>query len=410
MLLFAMIPEGLEVPVFGRVPIVSPFDILLMAVVCFLGCCALFGSFTPNFGDRYIFWLCIFVILAQLFTLLFNLRDVQRGFLAIKVFIFGYICYLLCTSLIKRTDDVQKILIGLMLWGAAVGTLLVYHYLTDWASVVGEKAGYVAKGEIGISMGRSNYLAALLLPILPIAVSILFSKSRIQKFLAVICATLILLGLAITMSKGAIGSLAVGSICSFPIFWKAGLRLKHLLFCAFILGSLMMIGEWLVPSLLAFNYEMIVYRLNQPDFTRIDLWKTAWTVFLNHPLLGIGPNAIYIYNYQYVVDDLYSHNFILNTLAEMGILGSIPFFVLLVALIRRSYHLCISTINDPKLKFITVALFVGFISTLIHGMVEPTFQGQQYSGIFWIYVALTYLLQHSTNDSNPPRPFDRCAD
>jgi putative inorganic carbon (hco3(-)) transporter len=395
-----MIPEGLEIPIFGRVPVVSLFDISLIVIISLLIFRALFGNFIFDVGDKYVFWLCVSFVLAQLVTLLFSLRDVPRGFLAIKVFIFGYLCYLLCTSLIIGIGDIRKILLSLICWGAIVGVLLLYHYLTDWASIIGQKASYITKGEIGISMGRSNYLAALLVPIIPVAISILFSGSRKQRVLAGVCGSLILIGLVITMSKGAIGALGIGFVCSLPLLWKAGVKLKHVVICGVALGLLLVIGQLVAPDLLAFNYEMVVYRFSQPDLTRIDLWRTAWEVFLDHPLLGIGPNAIYIYNYQFVVEDLYSHNFILNSLAEMGIVGSIPFFLLLVTLIQRSYHLCISTLNNPKLKFMTVALFVGFISTLIHGMVEPTFQGQQYAAIFWIYVAIMYLLQRVADSSN----------
>lgn len=388
-----MIPEGMEIPVFGRTPIVSLFDITFIVLMSFLIFCSALGKFAFDFSDQRLLWLSFAFVLAQLITLLFNLKDVQRGLLAVKVFTFGYLSYLLCTSLIKRYDDLQRVILSMVVWGATVGMLLIYHYLVDWSSIVGQQASYVTKGEIGISMGRSNYLAALFVPLLPIAVSSLFSSRRLQKIIVAMCVGLIVVGLVITMSKGAFVALLGGFFFAFPLILKAGFRFKHAAICIAVLGSLLLLGELLAPDLLAFNYEMVAFRLAQPDFTRIDLWKTAWEVFLRHPLLGIGPNAIYIYNNQFVVDDLYTHNFILNSLAEMGVFGSLPFFLIVGVLMRRSYRLCVSTITDPRLKHITVGLFVGLLASLLHGLVEPTFQGQQYAVIFWTCVAIIYLLQ-----------------
>jgi hypothetical protein len=42
---------------------------------------------------------------------------------------------------------------------------------------------------------------------------------------------------------------------------------------------------------------------------------------------------------------------------------------------------------------------VGFLSTLAHGLVEPTFPGQQYVVIFWIFTALVYLYQRLVEQS-----------
>jgi O-antigen ligase len=381
---------------------ISLFDITLIVLVSFLIFCSLFGTFTFNFSDKRLLWLSVAFVLAQLITLLFNLKDVQRGLLAVKVFTFGYLSYLLCISLIKRYDDLQRIIFSLVVWGATVGVLLIYHYLMDWSSIIGQQASYVTKSEIGISMGRSNYLAALLVPLLPIAIAALFSVRRMQKIIVAMCVGLIVIGLAITMSKGAFGALLVGFFCALPLIFKAGFRLRHAAVCVAVLFFLLCLGELLAPDLLAFNYEMVAFRVAQPDFTRIDLWKTAWEVFLRHPFLGIGPNAIYIYNYQFVVDDLYTHNFILNSLAEMGLFGSLPFFLIVGILMRRSYRLCVSTITNPRVKHLTVGLFVSLLATLLHGLVEPTFQGQQYAVIFWTCVALIYLLHRIGPDRELP--------
>jgi O-antigen ligase len=277
--------------------------------------------------------------------------------------------------------------------------LLIYHYVNDWASIIGQDATSEVKGEIGIDIGQSNYLAALLVPILPIAVAGAFSGRRLHRIVGGVCAALILAGLLITMSKGAIIALLVGWLCAMPMLWRAGAKLRHALVLLGVLGCFILLALWVAPDLIVSYFERVLFRFDTPDFARLDLWKVAWEVFAAHPLLGIGPGSIYLYNRQFAIEVLYTHNFVLNTLAELGLAGGVSFFLLLWVLVRRSYRLCLSSLRDAKLNPIALGLFVGLLSTLAHGLVEPTFQGQQYVVIFWICMALIYLYQRILEQS-----------
>jgi O-antigen ligase len=398
-LLFSMILGGSEIPIFGRKPVVAPFDILFLAVLFLFLYRGVVGGFSLNFRDRPVFYLALVFMFIQVISFLFNLRDVPRGFLGVKVFVFGYLSYVFCLSAVKRTKDVERILCGLVLWGATLSALLIYYYITDWSSIIGQQAGNETKSEIGIAIGRSNYLAALLVPILPLAIASTFAHCRSLRIRAGICAGLIFAGLLITMSKGALLSLVAGSVCASPMLWRAGVRLWHAIVILGAAVSFLLLSLLIFPDLLSVTYDMFSSSLGTPDFARLDLWKVGWQVFAMHPLFGVGPNAVYLYNRQFAIDDLYTHNFILNTLSELGLTGGLAFFLLLGVLLRRSYRLCLSTLADPKLKPIALGLFVGFLSTLAHGLVEPTFPGQQYAVIFWMCMALVYLHQRQIEQS-----------
>jgi O-antigen ligase len=394
-----MIVGGLEVSVFGRNPIVSPFDILFALVMLLFIWRSIFGTFTFDFSDTTVLFLSSMFMLTELTSITFNLREIPRGVLAIKIFAIGYLSYVLFVSAIRRAEDVQRILFGLILWGSTIAVLLIYHYVNDWASIIGQDATSEVKGEIGIDIGQSNYLAALLVPILPIAVAGAFSGRRLHRIVGGVCAALILAGLLITMSKGAIIALLVGWLCAMPMLWRAGAKLRHALVLLGVLGCFILLALWVAPDLIVSYFERVLFRFDTPDFARLDLWKVAWEVFAAHPLLGIGPGSIYLYNRQFAIEVLYTHNFVLNTLAELGLAGGVSFFLLLWVLVRRSYRLCLSSLRDAKLNPIALGLFVGLLSTLAHGLVEPTFQGQQYVVIFWICMALIYLYQRILEQS-----------
>src|ERR1700719_3090470 len=153
-LLFSMILGGLEIPVFGRNPIVSPFDVLFSIVLLVFSCRSIVGDFRFNPPDKPIFYLALAFFFSQLISFLFNLRDVPRGFLAVKVFAFGYLSYLFCVSAVKRATEVQRILFSLIVWGATLSVFLAYLYISDWSSMIGQEGSYETKSEIGIAIGR----------------------------------------------------------------------------------------------------------------------------------------------------------------------------------------------------------------------------------------------------------------
>ena len=400
-LLFSLILGGSGIPIFGRKPILSPFDILFVAALLLLLWRSVLGTFTFNLSDKPVFYLAVAFAFGQVISFLLNLLDVPRGFLALKVFTFGYLSYVICVSTAKRAADVHRIMFSLIVWGATLSSILIYYYISDWSLIIGQETGNEMKGEIGIAIGKSNYLAALLVPILPLAIAGVFTGRRSFRIGAGISVGLILAGLLITMSRGAFLSLAVGLLCASPMLWRAGVRAWHAIAVLVTTAGLFLLAFVVVPDLAFAAYDMVSSKLGAPDFARLDLWKVAWQQFAAHPLFGIGPNAVYLYNKQFAIEDLYTHNFILNSLSELGLTGSVPFFLLLGVLIWRSYRLCLLTIADQKLAPIALGLFVGFLSTLAHGLVEPTFQGQQYAVIFWIFMALVYLYQRLAEQSAP---------
>jgi O-antigen ligase len=391
LLLFSMLFEGLVIPVFGRTPNLSLFDIILPIIAVYLIARNFLGDCYSGFQDKTVLYLAIAYLMANMLSMVVNYRDVLRGFVAIKIFGFGFLAYGVLSATIRSKLALARATDSLVLWGAVIGAMLIYHFVVDWSSITGPQANYEVKDQIGIyGWARSNYLAALLVPILPVAAGDAFGSRGLKKFAMLSAVVLMGFGLLITMSKGAILSLVAGTICAGPVLYKTGLKGRHLIAFAVLIA----VFYFIVPTdLLSANYDMISYRLDNPDFNRLDLWKIAWKEFLHNPILGVGPYCIYIYNRQYAIDDLYTHNFLLNALADLGLVGAVPFMLLIVTLVRKSYKSCQAAFSDPGLRWISVGLFVGLVSTLIHGLVEPTFPGREYSAVFWVCISFISLYE-----------------
>lgn len=394
-LLFATLPEGFSISYAGRTPSVTFFDLALVLVCTFLAWETLFGDYQFDVGEKRLFHLAVLYFFFLMFSTLLHMGDVLRGFNAARVFIFGFVVYIACVSLIKSRHDLRLVVNGLIVWGSTVGFLLAYQFFYHWQFDLSLAPSYDAKNEISLSMGRSNYVAAMLVLILPIAFANLAEKKRWARLKPVVAIALIMLGLLITASKGAFIAIAAGFILSLPFLRKAGLKPWQLLiFGMAALGYLLILPGHLIE----YNYEMILFRLYSPDLTRYHLWVIAWGQFLQHPFFGVGPGNIYLYNLRAGEQDLYTHNYILGSLAELGIVGAIPFFLMLGVLVKNAYRVCIRSFVTNPHSYVPLALFIGLICTLVHGLVEPTFVGEQYAVVFWACMGLVTIFDRATND------------
>ena len=393
-LLFSLLPQGITVAVGDRSPDIAVFDLVMLAVLGWMAYSLIFGSFRPNLTETALLSLGAAFLFANLLSFFLSTADVFRSMLAIKVFLFGLLAYILVRSTVQSRASLEAGINALVIWAVAVSGMLIYQLVTQWQFSF-------QKDVVGISMGRSNYLAAMLLPVLPIAVCRSLELNGSKRLLYAVLAVVIFVGLLITASRGAFVSLAVTFVITLPLSLRLGLRLWHL---AVVLALIAGIVVSLPSSFLQTFWTMIEYRLVTPDYQRIELWTTAWNAFLRHPLFGVGPNVIYLYNRQFAIEDLYSHNFVLNVLADLGMVGAIPFFSLIALVFVKGYRICKASLAHSKLKMFGAGSFIALIATLIHGFVEPTFEGQQYLVVFFVIIALTHTFGAiNVSDHQPQR-------
>lgn len=112
-----------------------------------------------------------------------------------------------------------------------------------------------------------------------------------------------------------------------------------------------------------FSFDSLTY-------TRLKVYQEALEVFGQHLLFGRGAYAYKVY------DAVMAHNFVLESLIESGILGSILFFVALI--------ICLKRMNQSKRMQNTYLYVVGFM--LIKSLMEPTFYLVSFEIFFWLIV------------------------
>ena len=164
---------------------------------------------------------------------------------------------------------------------------------------------------------------------------------------------------------------------------------------------------WLIPSTLGaiissqmgfLGWERSIFRrfrdmanaedLNSLSSSRLDVWTTAWSDFLEAPVFGYG------YGQFSLVNDLgleTPHNFFLEMLHGFGIVGGLPMIVLIFGSAFLLFRKLCTTKGDP------MALAGGFvvctmtIQSLVDGVLSGFYLAALF-GFFWAmaWAALTY--------------------
>jgi O-antigen ligase len=119
---------------------------------------------------------------------------------------------------------------------------------------------------------------------------------------------------------------------------------------------------------------------------RIYIWKSAWKMFLDHPILGIGFSAFSkVYPYyrlpQAIEENMsFAHNLPLNLLAETGILGFISFSLL----VFQFFYWGIKAYLRDR-DFLSLAILGGFTAYMGHQFFDGTMWSLHLGIIFFFF-------------------------
>ena len=128
--------------------------------------------------------------------------------------------------------------------------------------------------------------------------------------------------------------------------------------------------------------------LRQTGGFRLDLWQSSAEMVRDHPLFGVGlDNFAYLYQQFYLREGAaaepslsHPHNWILNFLLSLGLLGLIAFVWLLVRFCRQAV---------PRRRRWVVAGALGAVADmLVHGFIDNSYFLVDLAFVFWLCLAL----------------------
>ena len=138
-------------------------------------------------------------------------------------------------------------------------------------------------------------------------------------------------------------------------------------------------------DLFSSDYE----KINAATAVRLPIWRTAYSIFKEHPINGIGPRGFrYIYNEYAEPDDFFvksnvpptqPHLLILEILAEAGVIGLVGFLLL--------FYLLIKSIRYTANSFNGFVFLVPVVVAIFPFNAHMAFYGSVWSSMIWLLIA-----------------------
>jgi O-antigen ligase len=228
-------------------------------------------------------------------------------------------------------------------------------------------------GESAMSPLILSYCGAVIIGV--VAFYLLYVKkiNKLTKYLSLVTIALAVIPFFLGASRGSIFAIFI------PFFIMAISNLsfksilKYILLLTIIIILLFYLDEYLGSGLLnRFMGTSEAIERGGSSASRLDIWSKSLSQFLEFPFFGDRLNTVGV--------DYYPHNIYIEVLQTTGVIGGIPFFVLVYKTIKASFNIFK---NHREYAWIPVI----FIQSVMRHM----FSGALYNAS-WFWVSMTIVL------------------
>jgi O-antigen ligase len=344
-------------------------------------------------------------VVAYLLVATFSMAGADLKAVAIReyrlVMIEPVLFYLLLRTTPLDRRALWRIMDFFILGAVFVAGVGLYQYVTQTDLIIAEEG--VAR--IRSVYGSPNNLALYLGRALPIALATaVIGGDRRRRLAYGLAAAVIGLTIVLTFSKGALLLGVPAALAVVAIVWLG--RRGWL-----IVGGGLAASAAGIPLLARVpRFSSALNFTSGTSFFRVELWISAWRMFLDHPWFGVGPdNFLQQYRSRYILPDAWQepnlshpHNIALDFLSRLGLLGAVcgvwmigGFWWIAVRVMRQ---LAISiqandTADGRALLALTAGLMGLVADMLAHGLVDHSFFLVDLSYVFFLALAAVQLIQ-----------------
>ncbi len=324
--------------------------------------------------------------------------------------------YLFCAAPSEREIRICKIVF--ILTGISFAAYILFFrifpdlYWDTIYEILSEKSREIAQINVPIGYsvpvgGDYTYPAYIMtLGVLLTAGDVLLNLKEHKKKAAVsfFIVLFLLFGILLVGRRGELLAAVITAIVVIVTHCRFKLNKKQSLIALFSIIALcvLVVCLWPIIEKIPFMVRYIMtlkQALSGVDITsgRIELWATAWALFLKQPIFGIGWG-----NFSYHITDAFRaahgqdvmnvHNNFIQLLCETGIVGTVlilaPIIFCLVQTVRQAYRLK-KTQKDHTLLMAMNMVSLGLqVYFLLLGMLDPCF----YKLIYWAFYAIALIL------------------
>jgi O-antigen ligase len=334
-------------------------------------------------------------------------RDSASSAEAVGIFVTeGLLLYLLVVNAVRTERMLIAIVWVLLGVGAVLGALSIHQEVTQ--SFGNDYLGFAQTGGLGEDiltgegesrtagpLGRANRYAQVMVLLLPLAFAVVWARySHRSTALAVAAGILISIGVALTLSRGA----AVGfALVIATMLLLRYLRWRNLVFMGIALVLLfVMLPQYGSRLATLERLPGIAEEGVEADGSvrsRITETIAAALVFVDHPLVGVGPGQFPAYYITYAEEfglrvrseDREAHNLYFGIASDVGILGAICFFGAIWVTIRDLARTRARMIaSRPRLAHLAAGFMLAIVAYLTTGI----FLHLAFERYLWLMLAL----------------------
>lgn len=310
--------------------------------------------------------------------------------------------YFLLINVIRDRRTLQYAVWTLVIAGLLMGSLSFYQQVTgtfdhnyggfaqmsNTAFGTGEETlqGEVEQPRLAGPVGEQNRYAQIMLMVVPLALFRVWSdRSLFLRILGGLGALFALIGMALTFSRGALFGLAAVLLVMIILRYVKWYQVILVVLVLFALlqavpnlgGRLVKLENLSPAALLQGDSQSGLEGTDGSTQNRVAQQLTALTMFLDHPILGVG-TGFYKVNYHYYAhivgmsiksEERESHTLYLGLAAENGILGLGSFMLFLYLILRNLVQIRHDWFKtDPQFANLAISLFlaiIGYMGTSI---------------------------------------------
>lgn len=329
------------------------------------------------------------------------------------------VLYYIVVNNIKDFKRIKRIITILVVIGCALAVYGLYNYLNGIEMIYGiEKKAYV--GNLTATYVNSNSMSAYLELTIPLAIGLFLSgilgrrsgeeKSRRRVATFILPPAIFVMTAALIFTHSRDGWIAFfASILFLSIIL---IRIRHktpktltriavtILVILIILGTAGSIGLYQAVKNKSAASASNPFK-GVPFQWRIDVYRGAFQMIVDRPLLGVGPGNFPLVYPRYRDKTLKTfinetHNDYLQFASEMGIFSLAAFLVLLLLYFRNGIRYLLSSKNMYLLG-LTLGCVVGIAAVAVHGSMDFPLQIPANALTFWVILGLTVSIARTVN-------------
>lgn len=352
--------------------------------------------------------LMVFFSFSLIFSIPRSLNPISATQTVLDSYLMPFVLFFLAKNLFDSDKKLNTLLNALLFMGVYSSLIGIFEYATGmplFDAPIWKESAVVRR--VPGSFGSPEIFGAVLASIFPIALYKYFQQKKIsRKLLFVGVLTLVSIGIFLSFFRTCWLSLFI--VLSIMVVLSR--KFRKMLLPLVIISGVILFWSWD-----RFKYTLVYERLTSqgPILTRLGLLATAVKMFLAKSIIGFGFG-----NFNVLFADFRSpflsipgtfvhlpstgrfaaHNSYLTILVETGIIGFIPFLLILAIILQRGWRLYRTAdggyFKDKEWYAVFIAVFFAFT---VPGLFQSMFHYSSFSNQLFYLIAGVVMRQYTTN-------------